>query len=176
MVRGESAGLVGLWPRLNIVRRRKSFDMSDNFITLIPEDPRFVPEAARQHLAREWFAEFAPAADEIEIKTSERVEFFHCGGYLQSIRCPSCRAAIAIEWWQDRMDEDYGEGFKLADYPVPCCGAKVTLHELEYEAPQGFGLFGLEAMNPNIGMLKDKDKRELEKILGAKLRVIYHRM
>ena len=28
------------------------------------------------------------------------------------------------------MDEDYGEGFKLASYPTPCCGARFTLHEL----------------------------------------------
>jgi hypothetical protein len=42
-----------------------------------------------------------------------------------------------------------------------------------YEWPQGFGRFALDAMNPNIGELQDKYKREVEKILGTKLRVIY---
>jgi hypothetical protein len=71
------------------------------------------------------------------------------------------------------MDEDYTDGFKLSQYAVPCCGAKVTLHELEYRWPQGFGRFALDVMNPNIGELDDKYKREFEEILEGKLRVIY---
>ena len=147
--------------------------MSDNWIALIPEDPRFVPDAAKQRRARDRFVEIAPEADEIEIKVSEKVEFFDCGANLQRICCPSCRSEISVEWWQDRMDEDSGNGFNLAQYAAPCCGAKITLHELDYEWPQGFGRFALDAMNPKIGKLDDKFKREFEKILGTKLRVIY---
>jgi hypothetical protein len=147
--------------------------MSDNSITLIPEDPRFVPDAAKQRRARDRFAEIAPEADEIEIKVSETVEFFDCGANLERICCPSCRSEISAEWWQDRIEEDYGDGFKLAKYAAPCCGAKVTLHELDYEWPQGFGRFALHVMNPNIGKLDDKYERQFEKILGTKLRFIY---
>jgi hypothetical protein len=147
--------------------------MSDNWIAIVPEDPRFVPHAAKQRRARDRFAEIAPEADKIQIKVSEKVEFFDCGANFESICCPSCRAEISVEWWQDRMDEDYGDGFKLAKYVAPCCGAKVTLHELDYEWPQGFGRFALDAMNPNIGKLDDKYKLEFEEILGTKLRVIY---
>jgi hypothetical protein len=56
---------------------------------------------------------------------------------------------------------------------MPCCGVSNTLHELVYEWPQGFGRFALEAMNPNIGILEDEHKKELEELLGTKLRVIY---
>jgi hypothetical protein len=147
--------------------------MSDNWIVLIPEDPWLVPDAVKQRRARDRFAEIAPEADEIEIKVSEKVEFFDCGANLERICCPSCRAQIPVEWWQERMDEDYGDGFKLASYATPCCGKKSTLHELVYEWPQGFGRFALDALNPNIAKLAEKDKREFEKILGTKLRVIY---
>jgi hypothetical protein len=147
--------------------------MSDNWIALIPEDPHFVPDAAKQRRARDRFAEIAPEADEIEIKVSEKVEFFDCGANFEHIRCPSCGAEIPVAWWQDRMDEDCGDGFRLAAYTTPCCGKKSTLHELVYEWPQGFGRFALDAMNPNIGKLDDKYKREFEKILGTKLRVVY---
>jgi hypothetical protein len=147
--------------------------MSDNWIALIPEDPRFVPHPAKQRRARDRFIEIAPDADKIEVKVSEKVEFFDCGANLERICCPSCRLEIATEWWQDRMDEDYESGFNLARYAVPCCGAKVTLHELDYEWPQGFGRFALDAMNPKIGKLEDKLKHEFENILGTKLRVIY---
>jgi len=105
----------------------------------------------------------------------EATQFFDCGANLARISCPSCGAEIPVDWWQDRMDEDSDgkDGFKLAAYAVPCCSKKYTLHELAYDWPQGFGLFALDAMNPNIGELEDKYKREFEKILGTKLRVIY---
>lgn len=147
--------------------------MSDNWIALIPEDPRFVPDAAKQRRARDRFAKIAPEADEIETKVSEKVQFFDCGGNFERVLCPSCGSEISVEWWQDRMDEDRDDGFKLASYVTPCCGKKYTPHELVYEWPQGFGCFALEAMNPNIGKLDDKYKKEFEKILGTKLRVIY---
>jgi hypothetical protein len=147
--------------------------MSDNWIAIIPEDPRFVPEKAKQRRARDRFAEIAPEADKIEIKVFEKVQFFDCGANLENICCPKCRAKISVEWWQDRMDEDNGDGFKLAKYAVPCCRAKVTLHDLGYELPQGFGRFAIDAMNPVIDKLDDKYRREFEKILGTKLRVIY---
>jgi hypothetical protein len=147
--------------------------MSDHWIALIPEDPRFIPDTAKQRRARARFAEIAPEADQIEVKVSEKLEFFDCGANFERVRCPSCRVEISVEWWQDRMDEDYGDGFKLAAYAIPCCGARCTLHELVYEWPQGFGRFGLNAMNPNIGKLEEMYKREFEEILGSKLRVIY---
>jgi hypothetical protein len=147
--------------------------MSDNWIALIPEDPRFVPDAAKQRRARDRFTELAPEADEIEIKVSQKVEFFDCGANFERVLCPWCGSEIPVEWWQDRMDEDSDDGFKLAPYATPCCGKKCTPHELVYEWPQGFGCFALDAMNPNIGELEDKYKREFESILGTRLRVIY---
>jgi hypothetical protein len=149
--------------------------MSDNWIALVPEDPRFVPNAAARRRARDRFAEVAPEADDIEIKVSDTAQFFDCGANLVRICCPLCGSEISVDWWQDRMEEDSdGEGgFKLASYPAPCCGKEHTLHDLAYDWPQGFGRFALDAMNPNIGELEDEHKREFEKILGTKLRVIY---
>jgi hypothetical protein len=160
--------------------------MSDHWIALIPENPRYVPDAAMRQRARDRFAQIAPDAEEIEIKVSDKVAFFDCGQNFERILCPSCGAEIPVDWWQDRMDEDSGvegwqdqmdedsgDGFKLATYATPCCGKECTLHELGYQWPQGFGRFALDAMNPDIGELEDKYKREFENILGTKLRVIY---
>ena len=49
----------------------------------------------------------------------------------------------------------------------------VTLNDLQYDWPQGFGRFALQAMNPNIGKLNAAQMAEFERILGTKLRVIY---
>ena len=106
--------------------------MSDNWIVLIPEDPRFVPAPKLRTRARDRLAEIAPEAEGIEIKVSRTVEFFDCGGNFERIRCPSCRKKIPTDWWQERMNEDYrkGSGFTLAAYATPCCRKKPTLHEL----------------------------------------------
>ena len=147
--------------------------MSDNWIVLNPEDPRFVPDVAKQRRARDRFVEIAPEADGVEIKVSETVQFFDCGGNFERISCPSCGSDIPVAWWRDRIDEDSGDGFQLGSYATPCCGKKCTLHDLVYDWPQGFGCFTLGAMNPNIGKLNDRYKQEFERILGTKLRVIY---
>ena len=147
--------------------------MSDNWIALIPEDPWFVPDASRQARARDRFAELAPEADEIQIKVYQQVAFFDCGTNLERILCPSCGSEIPIDWWQDRMAEDFSDGFMLAKYATPCCQTPHTLHELVCEWPQGFGRFALDAMNPNVGRLEESFKKEFEEILGTNLRVIY---
>ena len=148
--------------------------MSDNWIALIPEDPRDVPEPARQTRARDRFADIAPDAEEIELKVSDQIKFFDCGANFERICCPSCDAELATEWWQDRMDDDYVDGgFKLRQYSTPCCNATHSLEQLVYEWPQGFARFAVDAMNPNIGKLNNQHKTEFEQILGTRLRVIY---
>src|SRR5688572_1638856 len=114
--------------------------MSDDWITVIPEDPEFVPDPARQAAAQAWFEENAPDSEEIEIKLSDSIEFFDCGANFERVLCPSCGGEIAMQWWQQRMDE-FEEAPKLVKYPTPCCGAMLNLHELVYYFPQGFGRF-----------------------------------
>jgi len=147
--------------------------MSDDWITVIPEDPQFVPEGDRQQKAREWFARNTPEAWEIKIELCDKVKFFDCAQNFERVVCPSCRTEIPTEWWQQRMDEDYGGGFKLLKYPAPCCGSRHTLHELVYDWPQGFGRFAVDVMNPNVGKLTDEQVRELAQILGTPVRIIY---
>jgi hypothetical protein len=147
--------------------------MSDNWITIIPEDPAFIPEASRRARARDWLMSIAPNVEEIEIIVGDEVQFFDCGANFERVLCPFCHADIPIEWWQERMDEDHDSGFKLLKYPTPCCGTPQTLHQLTYDWPQGFARFAIDAMNPRIGTLDEPQKRELEQILGTPLRIIY---
>ncbi len=148
--------------------------MSDHFMTLIPEDPRYVPDESRRVRAIARFLEIAPNADKIEVELSDQVIFFDCGENFEQVRCPSCDVELPIDWWQERMSEDHvGQGFKLDKYQTPCCDSSCTLHQLTYKWPQGFGRFALSAMNPRIGDLDDKLKQEFEAILGTSLRVLY---
>ncbi len=147
--------------------------MSDNWVILIPEDPLFVPGEPQQQQATELLRALSADADEITATTSDEVRFFDCGENFERILCPSCGCEINLEWWQDRMGEDFDQGFKLLTYSTPCCRKDHTLHELRYDWPQGFGRFALETMNSSIGMLDESQAREFETILHTTLRVIH---
>lgn len=148
--------------------------MSDNWIALIPEDPHYVPNSEQQRLAIDRFRQIAQDADEISIKLKDSVQFFDCGVNFEKIICPNCCFEVPMDWWQDRMGEDFkNNGFKLSQYTTPCCSAAHTLQELIYEWPQAFGRFAIEAMNPNIGMLDHEDVLEFERLLGTRLRIVY---
>lgn len=142
---------------------------------MIPEDPDYVPDWTVYARARERFYEIAPKADEINITVTETLEFFDCGANFERMLCPDCREEIPFAWWHEKLDldGDHCSAFILTNHSTPCCSASHTLHELVYDWPQGFGRFGFKVMNPNIGKLDDKVKREFEDILGCELRVIY---
>jgi hypothetical protein len=151
--------------------------MSDSWINLIPEDPLMVPSPACQEAALHRFHEIAPEADEIEICISEKPTFHDCGGNFEKISCPQCNTEIPIEWWQVMMDQDHVDGgFELMKYEVPCCGAAYTLHDLQYHWTQGMARFSIEAINPNIGEMKQSYIQEFEEILNTRIRVIYRHL
>ena len=150
--------------------------MSDNWIELVPDDPYVVPHASRQKQAKPYFAKLFPDADEIKAETFDTVRYFSCGPEnLVRVCCPSCDKEIPMTWWRDQMHKDFADGFQLAEYSMPCCREKFTLNDLEYEGNQAFGMFALSAWNPRID-LKDKDREELERILGVELRVVYEHL
>ena len=148
--------------------------MSDHWIALIPEDPRFLPDETSQQAAVDRFAELAPEAEEIDVLASDGIQFFDCGQNFERMLCPSCAAELDPDWWQEQMDRDFVDGgFQLGELQLPCCGAVTTLNGLRYDWPQGFARFAIDAMNPNIGKLSDSQIEEFQTILKTPLRVIY---
>jgi hypothetical protein len=83
---------------------------------------------------------------------------------------------IELGQWQDWMDQDFtgkDQGFALAQHAVPCCGARHSLHDLNYDWPQGFCRFNVCAENPGIGKLSVAQCARFAGILGCPVRVIY---
>ena len=143
-------------------------------MTLIPEDPFYVPDQSKRADACNQLAEIASEFDSIKVILSDKVSFFYCGGSFGRIYCSGCAGEIPLQWWNLQSGKDVeGGGFKLAAYSTPCCGYRATLNDLIYERPQGFSLFGLEIMNSDLGELDKQYKNEFEQILDTPLRVIY---
>jgi len=153
--------------------------MSDDYVHIIPEEPSLVPDTAKHQAAVAYFRGIAPRAGEITASVSESVEFIHCGANFGKILCPSCGVEIDLRQWQDWMDIDFqgkGRGFVLSKHVLPCCSARYSLHDLNYEWPQGFARFEVCAENPNIGKLSEEQRGRFEQILGCPVRIIYEHM
>lgn len=148
--------------------------MSDNWISIIPEQPDLVPDNEKQYRALNYFLTLAEQNPVVHFKVNARVAFVDCGGNFEKVACPSCRADISIAVWRDWMDQDFdGEGFILKSRTMPCCGANHTLHDLSYELPQGFARYELSARNADLGRLPQGVRRHFEEILDCPIRIIY---
>ena len=143
--------------------------MSDDWFVLVPEDPRYVPDKDRQEQSRQRLCEIAPEADDVECVNAEAVQFFDCGSNLEFVRCPNCKSEISWNWWGNRMDDDYKDGFRLASFETPCCKSRLSLDRLIYEWPVAFGRFALSARNPNMRKIRQEQVSELGALLGCGL-------
>jgi hypothetical protein len=146
--------------------------MSDTWIQFIPTDPNYRPSILDAEVAKGLLASFVPDADEVGFKFTGNVEFIHPGGNLSGVKCPAC-GANAEPWWQDAMDAAYKTGFSNLGVTAACCGACVSLNELNYLWPAGFTKFVLEAMNPNVRDLTPYQTGQLSKSLRCNLRRIW---
>lgn len=146
--------------------------MSDHLLRFIPEDPTFVPARAAQEAAHQYTREVLDQADEITAQVTESVEFVDAGCNFESLSCPLCAADLDIDWWTGAMERAFMGEHPDLDVDTLCCNGRTSLHDLGYDAPQGFARFVLEAMNADVAELPDGLLTELERILACKLRVI----
>jgi len=115
---------------------------------------------------------FTPEADSVTARLEESVGFFHPGSNGSEIHCPAC-GADASYWWAGAMDTAWESHFDNLTVTAHCCGASVSLNDLRYEGPAGFGRFVLEARNPDIADLRPSQLAQLQTTLGCTLRTIW---
>jgi hypothetical protein len=133
-----------------------------------------VPDATARGRARARFASFVGHAEGVSTEVRERVEFVPAMGNFETVSCPACGTVLDDDWWTRAMDATYGErGFADLRVTVPCCGAATSLNDLTYHFPQGFARFVLSAFEPQVSDLEEWQVRELEEIVGCKLRKIW---
>lgn len=145
--------------------------MSDNWLQYVPKSPTFRPteEAAAQALSLLYA--LLPDAESVESILQKEVSFFDAGGNWSGVQCSAC-GTDAEPWWSDAMSEAAKSGFSSLQCVAPCCGASVSLNDLRYLWPAGFGSYVIEAMNPNSTGLSAAQLAQLEAILGCELQEI----
>ena len=145
--------------------------MSDTFLKLISTSPDFTPKKLNQDKAEE-FLKTLFKNTKVEFIKTDNIEFVDQGVNFESISCNYCGRDITIENWQSAMDKAYKSNFKNLSFITPCCHKITTLNDLLYHPPAGFAKFVISIPNPPVD-ITDKEIKELEGILGTKVRKIW---
>lgn len=148
--------------------------MSENWITVIPDDPFARPDETAVDRLKAVFAEIAPRAAEIRIEgDGEAIRFFDAGANFQRVACPD-GTPLDIADWRDAMSRDYdGTGFRLGLQRISGCAITCRVSDLVSDWPQGFARIGVSARDADIGPLTHGQKTRLAEALGQPVRVIY---
>src|ERR1044071_3669150 len=131
--------------------------MSDFFLSLIPEDPAYVPPAEAQAQAVAALRACLPPPSHVEARVFAEVTFIDQGTNFEKVLCPACDEDIT-EHWAEWVGAAVQAQFSDRSLSTPCCGRLTGLNALRYIPPAGFARFSLCAMNPSIGgLLASKD-------------------
>ena len=149
--------------------------MSDNWLTVIPTDPYWQPDEPTVDATVKVLQRFVPAANRIEVVEGTSVEFVDAGENFLSVCCPHCGAESTMDWWIGAMDRAADRGFTDLATEVSCCGARVSLNDLDYDWPQGFTRWRIRVLEPNRLQLERAEIQTLAATLDHPIRVIYTR-
>jgi hypothetical protein len=147
--------------------------MSDDLLFVIPTDPWFRPTSKAAKAVAATLRGLAPGSQEINTVGPGRLRFIDAAENFESIRCPKCQLRIEIDWWTAKMSKALDDEETNLMIRTPCCKKSVSLNDLEYEWPQGFACWWVEAMNYDRGLLDDRETALLAKALGHDVRIVY---
>jgi hypothetical protein len=151
--------------------------VSDDYIRLIPTDPRWQPARAAAAAATAYaaglFSRPGSSADQVRHEFFDSVTFVDSGVNTASVRCPSCASALELDQVYDVIGERHPDLTDL-DMRVPCCGAVVSLNDLDYDWAVGFARFEITIRNGTRDRyeLDDAELTEAAQLLGHPLRQV----
>ncbi|MEV3902355.1 hypothetical protein AB0K11_08515 [Mycobacterium sp. NPDC050551] len=165
--------------------------MSGFYCTVIPTDPRWAPDDPHESAAVALFADQMypdPGHREVRADRSDGVTLFTGGVHLERLVCPRCAEVlgqpvgpVSMEWFVEQLDRCHTEqdGYWPLQVIAPCCGAEISLNDLNDESAEttmGFALWSMEAYRPQTDNLGGEEQQQLEAVLGHPVRVIWVRI
>jgi hypothetical protein len=145
--------------------------MSSTFLKFIPASPDFIPAKLNQDKAKEFLHNIFSNC-KIDFTKTDNIEFVDQGANFESVSCNYCGHDIDIVVWQRAMDKAHQNHFKNLSFMTPCCHKTTTLNHPQYHWPVGFAKFEISISDPTSD-IKDIELKQLEKILGTKIRKIW---
>ena len=149
--------------------------MSDTFLHLVPNDPRWHPEEAAATAAVKIARGLFPLAEHVAVEYEEGVTFFDAGANTESIHCPFCGNDLE-DWWGEAMDQAAASRFEDLSVTTPCCHKASSLNDLRYVWPAAFGVCALTVVNPGVASLASEQLRTIEQAMGSPLEAIWQHL
>ena len=145
----------------------------ETYLSLIPEDPFFVPPEKARERAETRFEFFGPRASEIRILVTDTPDFIFPAQNWDGVYCRECDADLN-EWLGEALKRTEESHFTSLNSTLPCCGCELSLNDLRYGETAGFARFVLQAWCVSgIDRLPPRQHEELEALLGCKLRQVW---
>lgn len=145
--------------------------MSDNWLRYVPSDPQYQPAATAVERAQTLLRSFLPNAEDISAHFFAHPTFIDAGANWSGVTCPSC-GADAEPWWGEAVSAAAEHDFSSLAAVASCCGAGISLNDLQYVWPAAFGRFVLDAMNPNVERLSPAQLEQLGSAVGCPVREV----
>lgn len=149
--------------------------MSTNLLRIIPTDPAWTPAERAAGEALAVLRDMAPEASGTTAVRHGDVTFVDQGGNFETLRCPVCAAELEMDWWHAAMEAASKGRFADLSVAAPCCAARTSLDELDYDWPAGFARFVLEATDPCRGDPTEEELARITAALGHPVRIIWAR-
>lgn len=149
--------------------------MSDHLLRYVPAAPFWQPSPEDAERAAALLRSVLPEADAITASFEERIVLYDPGANWSGVACHAC-GADAEPWFAEAVEAVLAAGSDSLDVAAPCCGTRLSLNDLRFDWPAGFGRFALEARNPNVRDTTAEQDGRVAACLGAPVRKIWARM
>lgn len=144
--------------------------MSSSILKIISTIPSYTAEKNFQHDAITFLAGLYNL-NQIELITTDSIEFIDQGQNFESISCLVCKQDIEIEAWQGMMDLAFQHQFTDLTIITACCNKETSLNDLNYQWPAGFAKFVI-TISESENDIPQNELKELENIFGTPLKMI----
>ena len=145
--------------------------MSTTVLKIIPTNPSFVPDEIQKDKSKDFLTNLYKK-EQIELITTDTIEFIDQGENFDSVSCNLCGQNIEIKDWQYAMDKAYEKQFTNLEFITPCCHKKTSLNDLAYYSTAGFAKFVITVSDAQ-NKIEEKDLNQLQQILGTRVRIIW---
>jgi hypothetical protein len=158
--------------------------MSDNYLRIIPAEPKLVPPEAVATRILALVRPAFPEADTVAAESHPHPVFVDQGANLEAVLCAACRRRLQCEptaeasavwdWWLDLADRLRDGSVADVQVTMPCCQAVVPFTALEFDWPAGVASFEISIMNPGVSGGPSVDlQRQLEVLIGCPIKCIW---
>lgn len=155
--------------------------MSEDYLTVLPDDPWWVPSPDRAAAAVAVLDALMDRESEISVRGPGPLTLECAAGEFGTVTCPDCAVVLAsnpedMAWFTTELDGVLAtaDDSRCLDVALPCCGVTRSMNDLLYDPSAGFSSWSVTARRP-VYQFDDRQRALVVAALGHDVRVVeYH--